>query len=83
MDIPPKPWFLTQFLIAGSLHLPVLPPFLLPSNECTSEFLNFPHLWPTQEDDPKGGTCGFKDEHQDAALAKTCTMFNTGAAMNI
>lgn len=58
-------------------------PFLLPSNEGTSEFLNFPHLWPTQKDDPKGWTCGFKDEHQDAALAKTCLMFNTGVAMNI
>lgn len=61
---------------------PVLPRAFCCHQTTISKFLKWkfgphkPHLSPTQKDDPKVCTCGFKDEPRDAALAKTCLMFN-------
>lgn len=67
---------------AGSLLSPVLPRAFCCHQTTISKFLKWkfgphkPHLSPIQKDDPKVCTCGFKDEPRDAALAKTCLMFN-------
>lgn len=66
---------------AGSLCLPVLPLLSAAIRRVHSQISELEIHSPqaTQKDDPKGCTWGFKDEHQDAALAKTCLMFNTAA----
>lgn len=70
---------------AGGLHLPLLPPAscshqmrAFPNfwsrNLCPTSHISHPHSRMTKRDE-KGCTSVFKDEHQDAALAKTCLMF--------